>query len=132
MSATAGLTASVFGSLFLALAPVPPEKPPDPMARGFLGVSVSDRSCVLSEVQPGLPAAKAGLRAGDVIVRVGTAEPRDFTEVVAAITSYRAGAVVTVEVQRGTERKTFRVKLAPRDPKLDAPDPLPEPVDPDN
>ena len=131
MSAIAGVTASVFGSLFLTLAPVPPEKPPDPMARGFLGVSVNDRSCVLSEVQPNLPAAKAGLRAGDVIVRVGTVEPRDFAEVVAAITSYRAGAVVAVEVQRGSERKTFRVKLAARDPKLDQPDPPPEPIEPD-
>ncbi|MBA4066662.1 MAG: hypothetical protein C0501_23745 [Isosphaera sp.] len=128
MSAITGLTAS----LFLTLAPVPPDPAPDPMARGFLGVSVNDRSCVLSEVTPNLPAAKAGLRAGDVIVRVGLVEPRDFAEVVAAVTSYRPGAVVAIEVQRGTERKTFRVKLATRPADLDLPDPPPPPNRPDD
>jgi len=70
-------------------------------------------------VQPGLPAAKSGLLAGDVLLRVGTLEPREFEQVVSHICSFRPGAVVEIEVQRGSERKTFKVKLASRPAELD-------------
>src|SRR5688572_27418858 len=94
-------------------APVPREKPPDPLARGFVGITLG-QGIVVSEVAPKTPAEKAGLKAGDVIVRVGTLEPTSYEQVVAHICSFRPGAVVEIEVQRGAERKTFKVKLADR------------------
>jgi S1-C subfamily serine protease len=86
----------------------------------------------VSEVSPKTPADLAGLKSGDAIVRVGTLEPTNFDQVIAHITSFRPGAVVEVEVQRGTERKTFKVKLASRPIELDLPqrhpiEPFPEP-----
>ena len=113
-------------------APVPPEAKPDPMARGYLGITVGTGSMTIERVEPNLPADKAGLKAGDAIVRVGTLEPQNFDQVIAQITSFRPGAVVEIEVQRGTVRKTFKVKLACRPQELDSPrnypiDPFPEP-----
>jgi S1-C subfamily serine protease len=119
MSGITAITATLLGSLTFALAPVPPEIKPDPLARGYMGITVSTGALTIDRVEPGLPAAKSGLRAGDLIVRVGTLEPREFEQVVAHICSFRPGAVVEIEVQRGTERKVFKVKLASRPEELD-------------
>ena|SRR5437868_3014739 len=113
-----GITACLLASLTLVRAPVPPEAPPDPTARGYLGITVGE-GVTVDAVTPGLPAARAGLRAGDVIVRVGTLEPQTYDQEVAHVCSFRPGAVVEIVVRRGTERKTFKVKLAARPPELD-------------
>jgi S1-C subfamily serine protease len=116
------------GLTFHTRAPVPREAPPDPMARGYMGITVGTGSLTVERVEPKLPADKAGLRSGDAIVRVGTLEPANFDQVISHITSFRPGAVVEIEVQRGTERKTFKVKLASRPPELDQPRTYPVPI----
>ena len=116
------ITAVLLGSLtFPALAPVPPEAPPDPMARGYMGITVGTGSLTVERVEPKLPADKAGLRSGDLLLRIGTLQPQNFDQVIAHITSFRPGAVVEIEVQRGGEKKTFKVKLACRPADLDLP-----------
>src|SRR5436190_7388476 len=119
MFATTKFVTCVLANLMFAKAPVPPEAPPDPMARGYMGITVSTTGLGIERVEPGMPAAKAGLRPGDLIARVGTLEPNNFEQVVSHICSFRPGAIVEIEVQRGTERKTFKVKLASRPPELD-------------
>lgn len=116
-----GIATCVFGSVALALAPIPRAAAPDPLDRGYMGVTIATPGLGIERVEPGMPAEKAGLRAGDVIVRVGTFEPQDFNQVVAHITSFRPGAVVEVEVTRGSAKKTFKVKLAARPLELDSP-----------
>ena len=118
------------------LAPVPPEPKPDPLAKGYVGITVASGELVIADVQPGLPAAKAGVRPGDKIVRVGNLRPHEFGQVVATICSYRPGALIEFEVERAvegkTERKTFHIKLATRPPELDLPrGGVPIPVFPD-
>ncbi len=116
------ITAFLLGGLMTpVLAPVPPDARPDPMARGYMGITVGTGTLTVERVEPNLPAHKAGLRAGDSIVRVGTLQPTAFDQVIAHITSFRPGAVVEIEVQRGSERKTFKVKLACRPLELDHP-----------
>src|SRR3954451_20493417 len=85
--------------LFLILAPVPADPPADPLARGYLGVTVPN-GLVIERVEPGFPADKAGLRPGDTILRIGTFRPNAFKEVVDRICSYRPGATVDIEVER--------------------------------
>jgi S1-C subfamily serine protease len=127
MSAFTAMLVILLGTTYTR-APVPPETPPDPMARGYMGITVGNNTLVISGVEPKTPAERAGLRPGDVLLRVGTLQPQNFDQVVAHITSFRPGAMVEIEVQRGTERKTFKVKLASRPPELDRQDYYPEPV----
>jgi S1-C subfamily serine protease len=108
------------GSLFLCLAPVPPDAPPDPVGKGYMGIwfagSGENGSLAIDRVEAGKPAEKAGMRSGDVIVRVGTLTPTGTQQVIDHVTQYRPGATIEVEVKRGNERKTFQMKLATRPP----------------
>ena len=121
MTLISAITAVLLGGLTFTKAPVPPEPPEDPMARGYMGITVATNALTIERVEPKTPAAKAGLRSGDVLVRVGTLQPQNFDQVVAHVTSFRPGAVIAIEVQRGGDRKTFKLKLASRPPELDAP-----------
>ena len=103
---------------FSACAPVPPAVSPDPTGRGYVGVTIGEGS-VVSGVEPRTPAAQSGLRPGDVIVRVGTLVPANYEQVIEHICSFRPGAVVELEVQRGSDRKVFKIKLACRPLDLD-------------
>ncbi len=119
MFRTTGMIVLLCGPLLHARAPVPPEAAPDPMARGYMGITVQTGALSIEKVEANLPASKAGLLPGDVIVRVGTLQPQTFDQVVAHICSFRPGAVVEIEIQRGIQRKTFKVKLACRPAELD-------------
>jgi S1-C subfamily serine protease len=60
---------------------------------------------------PDAPADNAGLRAGDVIVRIGMTRvdaPGDVTE---AVLAREPGDRVAVTVRRGGERRTIEVRL---------------------
>ena len=124
------ITALVLGGFTFALAPIPPEAPPDPLARGYMGITLGE-GIIVSEVMPNTPAERSGLRSGDVIVRVGTLTPADYEQVIAHVCSFRPGAVVEIEVKRGSERKTIKLKLACRPADLDRPNnyPTPLPID---
>ena len=121
------------GSAALA-APVPPERPPDPLARAAVGVA-ADPNLAITTVYEGMPAAKAGVKVGDKIVRVGNFRPQAFVQVIAHICSYRPGSQVEFEVDRGGEKIVFKVKLVPRpdsfgnDPLPGSPPPLGGPPD---
>jgi S1-C subfamily serine protease len=120
---------TVFGGLSMPLlAPVPREAAADPTARGFMGITVTNGTLTISDVYANLPAAKAGLKSGDQIVRVGTLQPTDFDQVVAHVMSFRPGAALEIEVQRGGERKTVKLKLTARPPDADRG--VPYPVEP--
>jgi S1-C subfamily serine protease len=131
------LTASVFAwaALSPVLAPVPPDPPPDPLAKGYLGIyfggSGPNTSLMIDRVEPNQPAAKAGLRGGDVIVRVNHLQPQAIQQVIDHVCAFRPGAVVEVEVKRGTERKAFKIKLGTRPSELDHQRAYPVPVFPD-
>ena len=119
-----GLTASLIVSAALGpcRAPVPAARAPDPMAKPVIGVKSQDLdSLFVGEVYPELPAGKAGVRPGDLLVRLGTFRPAGFQQLVDHIKAYRPGAVVELEVDRGGERKVFKLKLAPAPPGYGVP-----------
>jgi S1-C subfamily serine protease len=114
------LTTSVIALVTMSpvMAPVPPEAPPDPFAKGYLGIwfggTGPNTSLAIDRLEPNQAAMKAGLRPGDVIVRVNHLHPQATQQVIDHVCTFRPGAVIEVEVQRGTERKAFKVKLGTR------------------
>jgi aminopeptidase YwaD len=98
-----------------------PPKPGSGTSRGYgawLG-SVPDftpveRGVKLSGVTKGSPADTAGIRAGDVIVGLGTHDVADLQGMTDALRAHKPGDVVDVQVLRGGERVTLKVTLGSR------------------
>jgi putative serine protease PepD len=65
----------------------------------------------LVQVQPGTPAADAGLQAGDVITAVGDRVVTTSTELTAAVRSAAPGDEVTLTVRRGQDTQRIEVTL---------------------
>jgi putative serine protease PepD len=86
--------------------------------RPFLGVSTTETDAGsgarVAAVVPGGPAADAGLRAGDVITRVGDTRVAEASDVAGAIESLRPGEEVTITYTRNGDERTGRVKLGTR------------------
>ncbi|HEY0697690.1 MAG TPA: trypsin-like peptidase domain-containing protein [Micromonospora sp.] len=66
----------------------------------------------LASVDPAGPAAGAGLRAGDVIVKLDGRTLEEPTDLIALVRKYAPGSVVTVEYRRGGTRQNASVTLA--------------------
>lgn len=81
--------------------------------RERLGVESSGGALVLA-VEPDSPAAEAGARPGDVIVRLGDAPVSDVDDLFTALRGRAPGELVTVVVIRHGERVDLRVTLAAR------------------
>jgi putative serine protease PepD len=65
----------------------------------------------IATVQDGSAAATAGLKAGDVVTKVGDARVEDFSDLVARIGAYAPGDKVTLTVQSGGAERTVGVTL---------------------
>jgi putative serine protease PepD len=65
----------------------------------------------IAVVQDGSAAATAGLKAGDVVTKVGDANVEDFSDLVARIGSYAPGDKVTLTVGSGGAARTVDVTL---------------------
>jgi len=82
----------------------------------YLGVSLdgSASSARVADVRPGTPAAKANLRAGDVITAFGNTSVSSAEELTRAIDAHKPGETVTVKISRGGNTVTAQVTLASR------------------
>ena len=69
---------------------------------------------LLSGVRPGSPAEQAGIKAGDVVVRIGTHEVPDLQAMTDALRAHAPGDVVEVAVRRNGELVTMKVTLGRR------------------
>jgi serine protease Do len=103
------------------------------VVRGWLGVSIqdvtkelaetlklgADRGVLVGSVVSGSPAARAGLRRGDVVVRVGETITDNASRLRNAVASLAVGKPVKVEFVRDGKRQAVDVVLAeqPADPE---------------
>jgi hypothetical protein len=65
----------------------------------------------LSGVRPGGPAEKAGLQAGDIIVKFGHVEVKNIYDYTYALGEFTPGQEIDVIVLRNGEKKTLKIKL---------------------
>jgi putative serine protease PepD len=84
--------------------------------RAYLGVSTSTarEGARVGEAVGGGPAARAGLRGGDVIVSIGGTRVRNADDVADVIADHRPGERVTVEFRREGETRSVEVTLRSR------------------
>jgi len=95
--------------------------------RGWIGVTVQPvtadiaeglglpqaRGALVDEVRSGSPAAKAGLRSGDVILSVGGAAIKDARDLARRIAEQPPGRSLPVEIRRNGDDSSLTVTAAP-------------------
>ncbi len=101
------------------------------VVRGYLGIACSEGNKVLAPelrdhlgapsggalaetVQPETPASRAGVQEGDVIVRFGEREVRNFAELTSAVASTSPGVTVPIEVIRNGKPVRLRLTVVER------------------
>lgn len=91
------------------------------VARGWLGVSIQpvtkelsqafgladERGALVSEVTPGSPAEKAGIKSGDVIIEFDGKTIKEMTELPRIVAATTSGKEVTVKVVRDKKVETL-------------------------
>ena len=101
--------AFVVGLLFTAVAVAEDEK-------GYLGVAVkfSDGKINVVEIQPESPAEKAGLKADDVIEKLGDYVPVGLREFIDKVGSHKPGDKLEMVITREGKEMKINVTLAKR------------------
>jgi len=99
------------------------------VARGYLGVSVSDltpdlaqgfgvaattKGALIQNVLPDSPAGKAGIQAGDIAVAVNGKGVESSSQLTRAVSSVRPGSKVTLLVLRKGQKKELTATVAQR------------------
>ncbi len=93
--------------------------------RGWLGVSLvgltpetaqraglsTVRGAVISRVTPGGPAARAGLRQGDIVLRFDGRDPADWRALSRMIADTEIGRTISMDILRGGRPQTVAVEI---------------------
>ncbi len=96
------------------------------VTRGYLGVQIqpvtkeiaeslnlkSEEGALVGEVQPGLPAAQAGMKSGDIVIDVDGTPIKTVRELQRKIASFRPDSTVKVKVLRDGKEQVLEVRLA--------------------
>ncbi len=96
--------------------------------RGYLGVAIQplsadiaaglglpkDRGEIVADVTPAGPAAKAGIKQGDVIVRINGQEVTFDNTLSFVVANTPIGSTVPIDIIRGTQKLTVRATVAQR------------------
>ena len=101
------------------------------VSKPLLGISVDDvpesvqaygvpEGAAVIVVTPDLPGEKAGLKAGDIITKIGDTEVTTANELIAAKNEYAVGDTVELTVYRSGETLTIEVTLEESTPEKEA------------
>ncbi len=97
--------------------PHPRESIPARIRRaGFLGVQLEDASGAarIADITENSPASKAGLKKGDIVLRVEGAKITGRENMVDTIQRYLPGKTIVMEIKRGDEVKEIKATLGKR------------------
>ena len=97
---------------------VPPRKIPPP--RAFIGVVLDFKSseAKIAQIMAGLGAEAAGLKPGDVILKVNDAPVKEGQELVKTLRNFREGQSVKLRVQRGEGEFDATIKMMAPKPEF--------------
>lgn len=98
------------------------------VSRGWIGVTIQDlddvtakalglkdqKGALIGSVMPNEPAAKAGLKAGDIVINIGNTPINSASDLTRVIASYKPNNKVNVTVIRDGKEKQFTVQLGER------------------
>jgi serine protease Do len=90
--------------------------PVTPLVAGQLGLPSDTRGVYVDATIPGGPAAKAGIRSGEVIVRVGDADIASPADLTSALADLVPGDTVEVELVSRDGTRTVDLQVAARPP----------------
>src|SRR5205823_2440230 len=82
----------------------------------YLGVSIDSTAsnALIAGVRSGTPAAKAGLKAGDVVTSLGGTKISSPDELASAVNAHKPGETVTVTYERDGNSHSVQITLATR------------------
>lgn len=80
-------------------------------ASGSSGGATDEGGARIAGVQAGSAAANAGLKAGDVVTKVGDTPVTSFTDLVARVGNYAPGQTIPLTVTSGGQSRTVQVTL---------------------
>jgi len=92
--------------------------------QGFLGVGLTDRTdggqgAVIANVEDGSPAAKAGVKEGDVVLAIDDVPITGRTGMIAVVRDAQPGDTVKIKVERDGKTFTLSATLVERDTSND-------------
>jgi serine protease Do len=103
------------------------------VSRGYMGVALqgvsqelasqfglkSDHGAIVADVTPGKPGDKAGLKSGDVILKIDGEEVKDSNDLTMKVTNHAPGSSVALDVVRNGQPMKINVTLGQRPTGLD-------------
>lgn len=112
------------------------------VSRGWLGIEVLSQlrdpsqletttGVVVRNIIPGSPAAKSGLKVGDVILSIDGVEMTDSNKLIQHVARKMPNSVLKVQVVRGSENMNIDIALAERPTQTDVIAPMEMPTDPE-
>jgi serine protease Do len=83
---------------------------------GYLGILLADADIgvKISEVMPDTAASKAGLKANDIVVALGSQSVKDVPGFQEAVAQHKPGDEVVLRIKRGDEEKEIKATLGKR------------------
>lgn len=98
------------------------------VVRGYLGVNYQEvsyelaksfglkrsRGALINHVAPDSPAYKAGLKAGDIVLKINKKEIKNHSELPFVVGRYRPGDSVKMQIVRGSDKLTKKVTIGSR------------------
>jgi serine protease Do len=102
------------------------------VVRGWLGVAIqpldealarsfgydSTEGALIGDVVPNSPAEKAGLKAGDIVVKFGDAKIRDMQQLRNLAAATEPGTTIRIEVMRNGQAKTVPLEVTQREAEV--------------
>lgn len=107
-------------ALLAVIAAAGPAVPDAPAEKGSIGVhlEVIDGKVVIQKTVKGAPAAKAGVKDGDIVLKVNDVKMKEFADqleldtFIKEVTRHKAGQMVTLRVKRGDKETSIEIILA--------------------